>query len=162
MLQYEDSQLSFNLLALCQSPLAVHSQKTALSLASLRCVTNALHKKFPAAAYPTFNIDDPANLTDFPFSQEDLLNLKIPESVVKITAQHDPFPYEQLHMLYEQYTKDAKAAMVKYHMELMSVVEDEQRVKGRKKDYGAALHQWVTKLAEKGVLEDVIKDMETA
>ncbi|KAH6955057.1 hypothetical protein HG530_015823 [Fusarium avenaceum] len=161
MLQYEESQLSFNLLALCQSPLGAHSQTIARAIASLQY----LHTS--AGSLPTFkdlvsaerfplDIESEQQLAEYSLTKSDVTSAQIPESLQK-KIQRAGFDTQCAYELHQELVVDVKAAMGEYRAELMTISDDEQRVKGRKKDYGPALHKWMSKLAEKGVLEDVIK-----
>lgn len=161
MLQYEESQLSFNLLALCRSPLAAHSQAIAQAMASL----TFLHSKMTC---PTFtelvssetkplDIDNDAQLSEFMLKRVDIDNAPIPDAVQDRISQPE-FDPTKAYNLHQELVVEVKATMGEYRAELMAAADDEQRVKGRKRSYGPALHKWVTKLAEKGVLEDIIKN----
>lgn len=161
MLQYEESQLSFNLLALCQSPLAAHSHTIAQAMASL----NFLHTKVTC---PTFtelvsseskplDIDNETQLSEFNLKRSDIDNASIPDTLQDRISQPE-FDSSKAYDLHQKLVIEVKAAMGEYRAELMAIADDEQRVKGRKRSYGPALHKWVTKLAEKGVLEDIIRN----
>jgi ubiquitin carboxyl-terminal hydrolase L5 len=67
-------------------------------------------------------------------------------------------PLTELIELRQSLIVEQKATMGEYNAELVVMAEEEQRVQGRKKDYAPAIHAWVQKLAEHGVLEDLIKD----
>lgn len=157
MLQYEDSQLSFNLLALCQSPLAVHSHRIAKNLASLRFLRESLQSKFAFEPCSTWTDETKtlSFLSEFQLTDLDVENAAIPQDFQERVPKVDS--NEEAHELYNSIMTDTKATIGEYRAELVSMAEDEQRVKGRRKDYGPALHKWVTKLAEKGVLEDLIR-----
>lgn len=161
MLQYEESQLSFNLLALCQSPLTVYSQTIAHAAASLQY----LHKN--AESLPAFkdlisaekhplDIEDKSRLSDFNLTKADIMRAQVPDALQE-KIKRSNFDSQSAYELHQELVVDVKAAMGEYRSELMAISDDEQRVKGRKKDYGPALHKWMKKLAEKGVLEEVIK-----
>ncbi|KAH6891010.1 hypothetical protein B0T10DRAFT_458417 [Thelonectria olida] len=161
MLQYEESQLSFNLLALCQSPLATHSHAIAQAVASL----NHLHSHMKeytdfnslvAAEPKPLDLDDESQLSEFNLKRADIENAEIPQSIRDKTSG-PTLETSEAYALHQDLVIEVKASMGEYRAELMGIADDEQRVKGRKKDYGPALHKWVTKLAEKGVLEDMIK-----
>ena len=159
MLQYEDSQLSFNLLALCRSSLAAHSRKIAGNLASLKTLLNSIRSRPEFATFEPSEkwLDDtslPSFLSEFQLTTTDVDNAPVPQTLHEKTLQLDT--EAEANKLYESIVVDTKAVMGEYRAELISVAEDEQRVKGRKKDFGPALHKWVTKLAQKGVLEDMI------
>ncbi|KAF9762510.1 hypothetical protein IL306_003392 [Fusarium sp. DS 682] len=161
MLQYEESQLSFNLLALCQSPLASYSQTIARAAASLRYLhTNteslSAFKDLISAEKPPLDIEDESQLSDFNLTKSDIAKAQVPEALQE-KIKRPCFDTQSAYELHQELVVDVKAAMGEYRSELMAISDDEQRVKGRKKDYGPALHTWVKKLAERGVLEDVIK-----
>ncbi|KAF5003395.1 hypothetical protein FDECE_10052 [Fusarium decemcellulare] len=161
MLQYEESQLSFNLLALCQSPLTAHSRAIARAAASL----HYLHTRMQSC--PTFtdlvcadkkplDIEDTQHLSEYNLTPTDITNSSIPEAIREKINCSD-IDTKSAYELHQELVIEVKAAMGEYRAELTSIADDEQRVKGRKKDYGPALHKWVKKLADKGVLEDAIK-----
>ncbi|RSL67107.1 hypothetical protein CEP53_003134 [Fusarium sp. AF-6] len=161
MLQYEENQLSFNLLALCRSPLSAHTQTIAHAAASLHHLhtqmqSDSTFSELTSAEPNPLDIRDESRLTEFDLKPKDITNLDIPESLRAKIKQPD-FNTSAAYELHQELVIEVKAAMGEYRAELMSKADDEQRVKGRKKDFGPALHKWMTKLAEKGVLEDVIK-----
>ncbi|KAG4285697.1 hypothetical protein FPRO06_06957 [Fusarium proliferatum] len=158
MLQYEESQLSFNLLALCQSPLTAYSQIIAHAAASLQYLhknTESLpaFKDLISAEKPPLDIEDKLRLFDFNLTKADIMRAHVPDALQK-KIKRSSFDSQSAYELHQELVVDVKAAMGEYRSELMAISDDEQRVKGRKKDYGPALHKWMKKLAEKGVLEE--------
>ncbi|KAK5995753.1 Ubiquitin carboxyl-terminal hydrolase 2 [Cladobotryum mycophilum] len=159
MLQYEESQLSFNLLALCQSPLALHSRGIAQALAAVRYMRNHMRDS-PGFANlvsnedPVLDIKNSQQLSEFNLNRSHIEDAEIPDSLKHRIARLE---IGDAYDLYQQLVVDVKATIGEFRAELIALAEDEQRVKGRKKDYGQALHKWVQKLAEKGVLEEVIE-----
>ncbi|PNP84402.1 hypothetical protein FNYG_02031 [Fusarium nygamai] len=161
MLQYEESQLSFNLLALCQSPLTAYSQTIAQAAASLRYLhenTESLpaFKDLISAEEAPLDIEDDSRLSDFNLTKADIMKAHVPDTLQE-KLKRPSFDTQSAYELHQELVVDIKAAMGEYRSELMALSDNEQRVKGRKKDYGPALHKWMKKLAEKGVLEEVIK-----
>lgn len=162
MLQYEDSQLSFNLLALCQSPLATQSHKVAEGLASLQYLYKSIRPGPGLSDFePRANLVDETNrpsfLSEFQLMASDVEKAVVPQSLREKASNISS--EEEAHELYDSIVVGTKATIGEYRAELVAMAEDEQRVKGRRKDYGPALHKWVTKLAEKGVLEDMVKSL---
>ncbi|KAJ4002623.1 hypothetical protein NW752_012443 [Fusarium irregulare] len=160
ILQYEENQLSFNLLAVCQSPLTTYSQNIARTTASLQYLrTNTKLPDFEMLVRGEklpLDVNDESQLSEFNLTKPDIASAQIPNSLqdkLKRPTFDAQFAYE----LYQELIIEIKAAMGEYRAEMIAISDDEQRVKGRKKDYGPALHKWMTKLAEKGVLEDVIE-----
>ncbi|KAF5668756.1 ubiquitin carboxyl-terminal hydrolase isozyme L5 [Fusarium circinatum] len=161
MFQYEESQLSFNLLALCQSPLTVYAQTIAHAAASLQYLLKNIEslpafKDLISAEKPPLDIEDESRLSDFNLAKEDIMNAHVPDALQE-KLKRPGFDSQSAYELHQELVVEVKAAMGEYRSELMAISDDEQRVKGRKKDYGPALHKWMKKLAEKGVLEEVIK-----
>ncbi|EGX96601.1 ubiquitin carboxyl-terminal hydrolase [Cordyceps militaris CM01] len=162
MLQYEESQLSFNLLSLCQSPIQEY-RKSVLSALTAVQVLDAQMKTHHGDVYTTLisNSDMQLDPNDIPLLAE--YDLK-PEDV---PAELPPGPLEprlregnlsanDAAGLRRELVMEVRAAMGEYRGEAMVAMVDEERVTARKKDYGSVLHKWITKLAEKGVLEDII------
>lgn len=161
MQQYEESQFSFNLLALCQSPLATYSRTIADAMASLiflhTQVDYETFKELVAAESMPLDVENQAQLSEFNMTAHDIKSAQIPPPLIKRLSDLG-FNSAKAYELHQELVRDVKVAMGEYRSEVMAISEDEQRVKGRKKDYGPALHKWVKTLAEKGVLEDVIKN----
>lgn len=161
MLQYEENQLSFNLLGLCQNPLASHSQAIAHAAVSLQhlqakmqsCNTFTDHV---LAETKPLDIHNETQLSEFGLKPHSITDMEA-LSTLEDKILQPGFDAAAAYQLHHELAIELKAAMGEYRAELISIADDEQRVKGRKKDYGPALHKWVKKLAEKGALEDVIK-----
>lgn len=95
-------------------------------------------------------------LTDFKISSTDINNAEFTQYVQeKLTG--GPLSVEDAFELHKDLIVDAKATGGEYRSELVAKADDQSRVQGRKRDFGMALHKWVTKLAEKNVLEDMIQ-----
>ncbi|KAF5677217.1 ubiquitin carboxyl-terminal hydrolase isozyme l5 [Fusarium heterosporum] len=161
MLQYEDSQLSFNLLALCQSPLATLSQAIARAAASLQYLyantePHPTFKDIISAEEAPLDVGSEAHLAEFNLTKSSIADAQIPESLQN-KIKRPGFDAQCAYELYQELVVDLKATIGEYRSEILAISDDEQRVKGCKKDYGPALHKWMSKLAEKGVLEDVLK-----
>ncbi|CAM1503783.1 Fc.00g013740.m01.CDS01 [Cosmosporella sp. VM-42] len=162
MMQDEDNQFAFNLLALCQNPLAAQSQAIAGAMASLLY----LHAHMPASTNFTqllsteenlLDMEDEEKLSVYKLKKTDIENAHIPDALKERISRED-FDEGMAFLLYRKLEIEVKSALGEYRAELASIADDERRVKGRKKDYGLALHKWVKKLAEKGVLEELIKN----
>ena len=162
MLQYEESQLAFNLVALCRSPLQQYAMATATARAKIRFLDTTMAARQPeylqliSADKSRLNVDDPSLLSGIDIHPNDMHKIEVAESL-KAKVSQDSFSIKEAYDLRQQLVTDALASMGEYRGEVMSIAEHEQRVTARKKDYGSVLHSWVSKLAEKGVLEDVIK-----
>ncbi|KAG8426502.1 hypothetical protein J3459_008069 [Metarhizium acridum] len=161
MLQNEDSQLSFNLLAVCRSPLLQHNRTIATMLAALdyirsRMADSAAFSELISGEEPVLDMDNQAQLAEFNLTHSDIQNAEIPPQLLAAAARSD-WEVPDAYQLYQRFCAEARAAVGEFRAELIVMEEDERRVTGRRRDYGSALHCWVQKLAEKGVLEDIIK-----
>lgn len=163
MLQYEEEQLSFNLLALCRSPLYAYSQTIASSLAATRKLQqhmahNAAFQELISAEEPALDIDNETQLAEYHLTKTDMQDIDVSaHPLLKAALCRQGLETGDAYEIYQTLRIETKSAMGEFRGELMAMAEDEQRVKGRRRDYGSALHCWVKKLADKGVLEDIIK-----
>ncbi len=162
MLQYEESQLAFNLVALCQSPLQQYAIAVASIITSIHFLDSEMtarhaeYKELISADKTRLNVEDPSLLSEFNISKDKLDKIEVSDSF-KTSVSNSGSSVKDAYELRQQLITDALASMGEYRAEIMSIAEHELRVTARKKDYGSVLHSWVSKLAEKGVLEDVIK-----
>ncbi|KAI1411544.1 cysteine proteinase [Hypoxylon sp. FL1857] len=150
---------SYSLLAICQSPLYTLAEELATSLACSR----ALHELY--SGNPTWTVPDPfKTFSDERLAQRNLAPagiaaLQLPVSFVDKTSQPDFGVAEALTLArdlgIEQESLDAQ-----YVAELATVDEAVEMVRGRQRDYTPAIHQWVRALAEKGVLRELIQEMD--
>lgn len=160
MLQYAETQLAFNLLALCQSPLVSYSRDIAQAAASLRHLdarmgSQPAFSSLISGELPVLDTDDAAQLSEFQLSKTDIESAEMPLPLQRKIA-NPAFGVEEAYVMYQELAQEAKASMGEYRSEVMAMAADELKVQGRKKDYAPALHRWVKALADKGVLEDII------
>ncbi|KAL6898791.1 hypothetical protein GGI43DRAFT_406980 [Trichoderma evansii] len=161
ILQYEESQISFNLLALCGSPLALHAGSIAQTVACIRQLDEQMkhsveYAKLIDGEKPVIDLTDRSQLSEFNLRKSDIEDVALPESTqgkISQAAKNTDDAYN----LRQQFIVDTKVAIGEYRAEMIALTEDEQRVKDRKKDYGQALHRWVQKLADKGILQKAIE-----
>lgn len=101
-------------------------------------------------------LENPADLSEFNLLPSDIENATFPNAV-KAEISRVASNIDEAYDLYQRLVVDLKVAIGEHRAEIISLSVDEQRVKDRKKDFGQALHIWVQKLAEKGVLEELIE-----
>ncbi|KAM0667873.1 hypothetical protein MY8738_007359 [Beauveria namnaoensis] len=163
MLQYEESQLSFNLLSLCQSPIRKY-RKSVLSAVTAVHFLDTQMKIQHGDAYTTLilnngmqlDIHDTTLLANYNIKPDDITGEPVPGLLASRVSEGNLSASDAASLRYELII-EARAAMGEYHGEASAAMEDEERVTARKKDYGSALHKWISKLAEKDILEDIIK-----
>lgn len=165
MAQYEESELSFNLLALCRSPLANHSRKIAECVQSLRHLhlvaplKEGVGEDWKPETSIIAEFDKPERLAEFRLTSEAVHAAQIPQwardQVAKVDTTGAAFN------LHQDLEVEVKATMGEFRAEMLEMAQDEEKVRGRRRDYAPALHKWVSKLAEKGVLQDLISTSRT-
>ncbi|KAL7917012.1 cysteine proteinase [Trichoderma austrokoningii] len=163
ILQYEESQISFNLLALCSSPMALHSRSIAQTAAYIRQLDEQMkhsadYAKLIDGEKPVLDLTNQSQLSEFNLRESDIEGVALPESIQSKILQAAN-NVDDAYGLRQQFIVDTKVAIGEHRAEMISLAEDQQRVKDRKKDYGQALHRWVQKLAEKGILQEAIEDL---
>lgn len=106
---------------------------------------------------PVLDLTDQIQLFEFNLRTSDIEDAALPESTQSKISQavND---VDVAYDLRQQFVVDTKVAIGEHRAEMISLAEDQQRVKDRKKDYGQALHTWVQKLAEKGILLEAIEN----
>ncbi|KAG6017782.1 hypothetical protein E4U54_003387 [Claviceps lovelessii] len=161
MLQYEGSQLSFNLLAVCRNSSSHLSKVIATMVAALHAIDsrmkdNTLFADVTSADEPLLRMDNDAQLAEFHLCKEDIENARLPARIE--TALFCPeWQIDEAYDMYQSCRDQLKSAMNDFRAELCSTDEEDRRVKNRKRDYSGALHCWAKKLAEKGILQDIIE-----
>lgn len=163
MLQYEESQLSFNLLSLCQSTIQEYRKSVLDALTAVHFLDAQMqtqhgdaYTKLVSDSDTPLDASDTLLLAEYDLKPEDVIGEMAHDSLKSRVCEGNFSASEAASLRYELVI-EARAAMGEYRGEVMVAIVDEERVTARKKDYGSLLHKWISKLAEKGVLEDIIK-----
>lgn len=162
--EYGNSANGFSLLAMCRSPLdsqwsAIAAQMSAMDRLRSRFQHDVAFADLVAADEAASDVGgcrDQASLAELGLRRTDIAAAEPPDFIMERVARPD-LNAHQAHGLYQQLVAGIKFATAKYREETLAVREEEDRVRERQKDYTPALHCWMTKLAQKGVLEDVIR-----
>ncbi|KAI1751084.1 cysteine proteinase [Xylaria castorea] len=137
MRRQDDEYPSFNLLAICQSPLLTLSQSLARSLATAKALDiSDVWKSFPDERLARFGLNREQILAEFSSSPP-------PDDAQKSTR--------------EELRAEAEALEARYVEEEAAVHDAVEMIRARQRDYTPAVHQWVRVLADKGVLRDLIQ-----
>lgn len=162
MLQYEENQFSFNLLALCQSPIPANRKSVLHAVVAVHYLDGEMETKYGDAysklvseSDTQLDTGDDTLLAEYDLKPEDVTTAVIPDSL-KEQVGKETLNASDAASLRCQLVIEARATMGEYRDESRSAIVDEERVTGRKKDYGSMLHKWISKLAEKGSLEEII------
>ncbi|OTB02380.1 hypothetical protein M426DRAFT_13527 [Hypoxylon sp. CI-4A] len=150
---------SYSLLSICQSPLQTLSNDLATSLAC----SCTLHNMF--SGDQTWTIPDPfqvfpnARLMQRGLTTKTVISQRHPESF-QAKVGHADFAIAEAAELARELRTEQDSLDAQYVAELATVDEAVETVRGRQRDYTPAIHQWVQALAEKGVLRELIQEME--
>lgn len=151
---------SYNLLAICQSPLKKRTGDLAESLAC----SAALHDLF--ASSPSQSIPDPfatftdARLARLSLTRENVAECRVPASFAAKLERPD---FDSAAALQMARDLEAEQSLLEVLMvaELEGVDEMMERFRGRqRRDYTPAIHHWVKALAEKGILRELIQEID--
>ncbi|OIW26380.1 cysteine proteinase [Coniochaeta ligniaria NRRL 30616] len=165
MLQYESEQLSFNLLALCRSPLHQLREELVASITELAQIDHATHKIDPSLgrSFPEGSIssrDDDLCFADF--GLPDTLPIDLD---AKHTLETQPLEaggatlMQKLEARREELETEQARLKAEYRAEAAMVEDDARRANGRKKDYTPFIHRWVQRLAEQGALQQIAEEV---
>ncbi|OAA73648.1 ubiquitin carboxyl-terminal hydrolase [Cordyceps fumosorosea ARSEF 2679] len=164
MLQYEENQISFNLLSLCQSPLQKNKKSVLSALTAVRFLDSQaktqhedVYTTLVSNSDTQLDPNDPLLLAEYNLKSEDVAKEPPTEVIKARVSKACSISARDAASLRHELVTEARASMGEYRGEAMAAMADEERVAERKKDYGSVLHKWISKLAEKGVLEDIIK-----
>lgn len=158
MLQFEENALSFNLLALCKSPLtniAASLVRTIRSFEILEGRTKHLDgwDDLVAGNEQPLKRNEVERLASFGVKAVDIERAQT-DSTFEEKVQNPSTEITELLELHNELVVEQKSLMGEYNTEIAFMKEDEDRVQGRKKDHTPAIHCWVQKLAEHGVLAE--------
>jgi ubiquitin carboxyl-terminal hydrolase L5 len=176
MMRYETERLSFSLLALCGDGLSHIRERLAANIRSLADL-NAKHYKNPTW-YPQPEPDlilTPTDdrLSSYQLEETDILTAPQPDPQPSKPHPSEPQSSEPQNDVAEQTAEEATklwTELCKEQRRLRSEYESELRMSGqdpgtttplgRTKDYTAAIHEWVKKLADHGVLRRLHEEVE--
>ncbi|KAK1971793.1 ubiquitin carboxyl-terminal hydrolase, family 1 [Colletotrichum sublineola] len=162
MRQFEESALSFNLLALCKSPLTIISENLARTIHAFELLnsrTNLLGgwQSLVAGNEQPLKGDETERLAGFGIDSLDLVKTEV-DPAFKKKVTNPSMEAMELFELYTDLVTQQKSLMREYNTEIAFMKEDDDRVQGRQKDHSPAINRWVQKLAEHGVLTDWATD----
>ncbi|KAI2634475.1 cysteine proteinase [Xylaria nigripes] len=162
MMRQQNEFLSFNLLAICQSPLLTLSQTLATSIATSSALDDLVRggpKWDVSSPWTHFTTDRLAHLN---LTREYIVAHHAPPPSFDAEVNDPAFNLEAARKLAEKLRAEQDALEAQYLAEVASVEEAVDMIRARRRDYTPAVHQWVHTLARKGVLRDLIQEMESA
>lgn len=159
MRQYEDDQIQFSLLAVCQSPLVALRKDLSDNICAISAVEQKLHVVQPD--WRQFVPNDETHKatkhlrTAYGITKEIIDAASIPTTIETglINAKEAAPLLELRRQLYSS-QKGLEASL---RNEAISVAEDDERAATRQHDYTPLVNAWVAALARKGVLKKLVK-----
>jgi ubiquitin carboxyl-terminal hydrolase L5 len=164
MLQYESEQLSFNLLALCRSPLHQLREELTKNITELAQVQHTIYK-MDTSLGRSFGEGTISSTDDMCFS-----DFGLPDTLPFDIASQHPLqtqPLEaggatlmqKLEARQEELDTEQARLRAEYRAEVSMVEDDARRANGRKKDYTPFIHRWVERLADTGALQEIAEQV---
>lgn len=152
--------LRYNLLAICQSPLLTIARKLATSLAT----ANALDELYTNAG----SWDVPSPWTSFPddrlsrfdLTRERILAQPSISTSLENKVNSPSFDLAAAKNLARKLYDEQEQLERQYVVEEATIAEAVEKFRMRGEDYTPAIHHWIRILAEKGVLRQLIQDMD--
>ncbi|KAI0190732.1 ubiquitin carboxyl-terminal hydrolase [Xylaria flabelliformis] len=140
MARQDDAYPSFNLLAICQSPLLTFSQSLARNLAIAKALDfSDIWKGFSDERLARFGLNREQILAEF----------------------SPPSPDDAQKRTREELRTEIEALEARYVEEEATVHDAVDMIRARQRDYTPAVHQWVRILADKGVLRELIQETDS-
>ncbi|KAL7620034.1 hypothetical protein AAE478_010583 [Parahypoxylon ruwenzoriense] len=150
---------SYSLLAICQSPLKALSSDLARSLTCSHALDTLFSGNPTWTVSPPFKTFPDARLAQRNLTREMIVGFELPISFKDRVGATD-FGPEQALALARDLNTEQESLDAQYVAELATVDEAVEMVRGRQRDYTPAIHQWVRALAEKGVLRELIQEID--
>jgi len=168
MMRYETERLSFSLLALCGDGLSQTRERLAENIRSLNNLATKHDNTNNPAWQPHRNPDiihNPADprLSKYQLEETDILSISQPDTKPHTETTDSPSDnsVEEATKFWAALCAEQKCLRSEYEKELqMSGQEDPDATLGRTKDYTAAIHEWVKKLADHGVLRRLHEEVQ--
>lgn len=162
MQQYEGDQIHFSLISLCKSPLLSIPASLATNIATLSCISQRLDSLKPD--WKSFvPINDVESLlvgpdSNYGLTQEllDEARQELGEKVFKGLEGDEQAVVAELCNRYAELAEEQGRLKTTYVDQSAESARDQERAAGRRHDYSPLIHRWVTLLAEKGVLGDLV------
>lgn len=161
-MQYAESQLAFNLLALCQTPQAAQRQRIVESVASLRYIRSYMSpvqefERLISGEELPLDVTNPSQLAQYDLQPTDVdESAALPSVVEKLRAQS--LEVNDAYELYHNLTQRARQAMASYNAERSNEGQGPECLRTMKAPWSPAIHRLLTALAEKDALIGLLRN----
>jgi ubiquitin carboxyl-terminal hydrolase L5 len=159
--------LSFNLLALCRKPSVSIRQNLAVSVKSLASLKSKINGQAEWSAELVVDPewidgDDEDELAKFGMTSADLESDHCVSRAREFAEELEKpsFDLAAATGLYQKLCEEQDRLRREYRAELVSEEDDVLKATARKNDYTPAIHEWVARLAEHGVLQELKEESE--
>jgi ubiquitin carboxyl-terminal hydrolase L5 len=157
MMRYETERLSFSLLALCGDNLDPRRKKLAINIRHLADLEARFSNSPEWHSKPANHhiICTPTNgrLSAYQLDADDIQAAPEPQIPCDTTA-------ETALKLWAELGAEQQRLCAQYQAELQMSGQEPTAILGRTKDYTAAVHEWVKKLADRGALRRLHEDVQ--
>lgn len=161
--QYEDGDIEYNLLSLCESPFKAVQGSVAENARSILDVEKTLATVIPdwrLFIQSQLDLSIPINELEssFGLSIDRINNVNLPESARKKIEEATSEP-EMLMNLYKDLVLEQNALRSEYMQEIASIAQEDEQAARRKEDHTPIVYTAIKALAEAGVLKDIVRDL---
>jgi len=159
--QHADGDVNYNLLSLCRSPLCIIPEKLAENIKNVKAVEEVLSTQSPdwklfLNANETITLDLEPNVS-FGLTQDIIDKSSISEGAQKLNLECLSPP--DLLNLRRQWIKDQTNQQIEFMEEAALIGQQDEQAERRKHDYTPVIYDSVKKLAEAGVLKDIVREV---
>ncbi|KAF5876532.1 putative ubiquitin carboxyl-terminal hydrolase protein [Botrytis fragariae] len=161
IIKYGDD-LQFNLLSLCRSPLRIIPLELAQNIHAIKRVEDLLAQRM--SDWNDFNQVDDSELMrgpseEFGVTDKLLHDTALPESTCNI-LERESTNASALLGLQQQWASDQKALRIAYREELALIDDENEQAARRKKDHTPIVYRTLKSLADKGILKEIIDEVQ--
>ncbi len=155
-----DTNSTFSLLALCHSPANALRRALASNIRHLLTLDQNQVAKVPEWKNLTgeergwIDDSDVPRLESYGLTTDDIYKVSVPQAFIDKVSR-PRFGMSEAMDLLQRLQEEQTRICVEYTAERDVSAADDARAAGRQKDYTAAIHLWVKKLAERGFLKEL-------
>ncbi|PWI72521.1 ubiquitin carboxyl-terminal hydrolase, family 1 [Purpureocillium lilacinum] len=162
MEQYGANQIAFNLLAICQTPVAEARTSLESAFAEMKYLATQMNDD-GAFLTRASKVDEKHGFaTGIDVSEFELSDPDVDHTTLSAARKAQLCPpgvdVDTALKTYDDLVGALSSAMFTYRQECSDRVEEMKVVEERTRDYSLGVKLWLTKLAEKGLLEELVKE----
>lgn len=160
--RFEEGSMFFNMMAICQSPLATSSMRLAQTVVHLNALTDRAQNDSELAGLLQDSEKQPLKPKDKVGLQQYGLTAQsidevVPDADILLKVSDPATNAEELHQIYKDLISEQKLHLGAHRDEGAALNAHIQRVDGRRQDNLALVNKWVAAIAAHDKLEELIK-----